>query len=265
VTNQPTVAEKSSPLYSPRRLSETGIVIPTYKEASNIAALVTALRDTVPGARIVVVDDSPDLSTVHALASLAGPALEVIHRSAKGGRGSAALEGLRNCLAAGAQTIVEMDADFSHSPAELPGLIAALRSNDAGMVVASRYLSDSRIVNWPLSRRAFSRLANILAKALLRVPIHDYTNGYRVYSRTAAEIIDRTCGRLGKGFIPLSEILVNLYYRRVKIVEVPTVFVNRARGESSVTASEIRNALVGLARIYGLKRKLSNSNGSDQR
>lgn len=131
------------------------------------------------------------------------------------------------------------------------------------MIIASRYLPESRIVNWPLSRRVFSRAANILARSVLGVPIHDYTNGYRVYSRAAAEMIDRTCGRLGKGFIPLSEVLVNLYYGGFRIAEVPSLFVNRSRGESSVTFWEIRNALVGLFKIYGLKRELAASRAQE--
>lgn len=241
-------------LYSPP-LSTIGISIPTYKEAANIAALIGELRSVVPGARIVVVDDSPDLETARAAEPLVNASTELIHREEKGGRGSAALLGLRRCLAAGCDVILEMDADFSHAPKEMPSLIDALR--DADMVIGSRYLPQSRIVNWPWSRRLFSHLANVLARTVLRVPIHDYTNGYRAYSRRAAETIDRTCGKLGKGFIPLSEILVNLYYRGFRITEVPTVFVNRARGESSVTFWEIRNALVGLFRIYGLKRALA--------
>lgn len=253
----PPRAHPRSVRYTQPPLSSIGIAIPTYKEATNIAALIVELQSLVPGARIVVVDDSPDLETVRAAEPLRSDTVEIIHRPEKDGRGSAALLGLRRCLAAGCEVVVEMDADFSHSPRELPGLIDALRAKSADMIIGSRYLAESRIVHWPLSRRIFSRAANILARFVLRVPLHDYTNGYRVYSRAAAELIDRTCGRLGKGFIPLSEILVNLYYRGFRIAEVPTVFVNRARGESSVTVEEIRNALVGLFRIYGLKRTLA--------
>lgn len=251
--------------YTRLTLSKIGITIPTYKEASNIAALIAEIRFHLPTARIVVVDDSPDLETVRAVEPLRGSDVELIHRDEKGGRGSAVLVGIRRCLAAGCDTIIEMDADFSHAPGELRGLVDALRSGGADMLIASRYLPESRILKWPLSRRLFSKSANVLARTVLRVPIHDYTNGYRVYSRQAAETIDGTCGKLGKGFIPLSEILVNLYYRGYRIAEVPSVFVNRARGESSVTVWEVRNALVGLFRIHRLKRSLAATRRRERR
>jgi dolichol-phosphate mannosyltransferase len=235
---------------------QAGIVIPSYKEAANIAALIEAVCAQIPGARVIVVDDSPDLDTVDAVRPLVGPLIEVVHRDKKDGRGSAVLAGIRRMLQAGCDTIVEMDADFSHAPAELPALVAALQAKSADMVIGSRYLPESRIVNWPLSRRLFSRFANVVARTLLRVPIHDYTNGYRVYSRGAAEVVAATCGKLGRGFIPLSEILVNLHYRGFRVAEVPSLFVNRARGESSVTAREIRDAAIGVLRIYGLRRRL---------
>jgi len=234
-----------------------GVVVPAYKEANNIAALIRAVRSVIPGAFIAVVDDSPDLSTVAAAESEAGDRLIVVHRAEKGGRGSAALQGMRLLLENGCTTIVEMDADFSHAPSEIPLLLAALDRRGLEMVIGSRYLTESRIENWPLSRRLFSRAANWLAHLVLRVPIHDYTNGFRGYSLRAAQVVVATCGKIGKGFIPLSEILVNLWGRGFRIGEVPTVFVNRARGESSVSSQEITNALVGLGRIYLLKRRLA--------
>ena len=125
------------------------------------------------------------------------------------------------------------------------------------LLIASRYLRESKILNWPLSRRIFSKCANFLARIVLQVPVHDYTNGFRLYSKSAAVELVQTCGKLGSGFIALSEILVNLYYRKYAIREVSTIFVNRIRGESSLSRKEIWNALMGLKRIYQLKRQLS--------
>ena len=234
-----------------------GIAIPTFRESQNIAVLIRALQEQIPDVMIVVVDDTEDSSTVDAAAPLAGPNVRIVHRGQKDGRGSAALAGIRLLLEMNAAPVAEMDADFSHDPRELPTLIRTLENTGSGMVIGSRYLEASRIVNWPFARHVFSRASNLLARLLLGVPIRDYTNGYRVYTRDAARVMSETCGRIGRGFIPLSETLVNLYYRGYDVVEVATVFVNRTRGESSVTLSEITNALRGLFRIHALKRKLS--------
>jgi len=234
-----------------------GVVIPAYNEKESIADLVRSIRGQLPDARIVVVDDSSDLSTAEALAPLLGPQTELLRRGKKGGRGSAVIDGLRHLLASDVEVIFEMDADFSHPPEQLPALVEKLAAEQLDLLIASRYLPGSEIRLWPATRRVFSFSSNRLARLVLSVPVCDYTNGYRGYSRRAAEMVAQTCGRLGSGFIALSEILVNLYYRGFKVGEVPTVFVNRVRGESSVNTREITGALVGLVRIWGLKRELA--------
>lgn len=233
-----------------------GVVVPAYKEADNIAKLVHEILRFAPGARIVVVDDSPDLATKEAVEALGLPNVTVTHRDAKGGRGSAVIEGIRQLVAQGCTQVLEMDADFSHPPSQIPELLREAPARGLDMLIGSRYLPESEIVNWPLSRRVFSKCSNMLARTVLGVPIADYTNGYRVYSLPAAKLIAETCGKKGKGFISLSEILVNLHYRGFRVGEVPTKFVNRLRGESSVNFEEIKNALIGLFDIYFLKRRL---------
>lgn len=240
----------------PSKADRVGIVIPTFKEADNIANLIGAIRKELPNVEIVVVDDSPDEATKQAVEKLNEPATSVIHRTAKGGRGSAVLEGLRILLEKDCQRLAEMDADFSHPPSQLPALIKEAADRNLDLLVASRYLPSSRIENWPLSRRMFSIASNHLARFLLRVPICDYTNGYRIYSRRAGETIVGNCGKLGTGFIALSEILVNVYYSGLKVGETPTIFTNRLRGESSVNYHEIKNAFFGLWKIYLLKKRL---------
>jgi dolichol-phosphate mannosyltransferase len=237
-------------------VSSVGVVIPTYKEADNIARLIRDVRDAVPGIMVIVVDDSPDESTMAAVAPLRGRDVTAVHRPGKGGRGSAVLAGMRQLLLEGAGTIVEMDADHSHRPSELPALLARARERELDLLIASRYLADSRIEDWPLTRRLFSGAANRLARRVLGVPVRDYTNGYRVYSRRAAELVVERCGRAGTGFIALSEILVTLHYSGMRVGEVPSVFVNRARGESSVTAREIASAWIGLWKTFKLRRRL---------
>jgi dolichol-phosphate mannosyltransferase len=237
-------------------LSLIGVTIPSYNEAESIPSLLISIRECLPDSIIAVIDDSPNLETVKVIQKLNLPNVEVQHRETKGGRGSAILVGIDLLLKKGCDKIIEMDADFSHHPQELSAIIKRSNESQIDLLIASRYLPESQIVNWPLSRRIFSKSSNLLARTLLQVPIHDYTNGYRCYSRLGAEHIVKTCGKYGKGFIALSEILVNLYYSKYKVDEIPTKFVNRVRGESSVNIVEIKNALTGLFKIYGLKRKL---------
>lgn len=239
---------------------QVGVVIPAYKEQDNIGALVRRIREQLPTARIVVVDDSPDLATVRAVeeakATLPEAGLvEAVHREGKGGRGSAMLDGMSRLRDAGCRRIIEMDADFSHPPEEIPGHLAAAREAGLDLLIASRYVPGSRIENWPLTRRVFSRSANLVARLLLRVPVRDYTNGFRFYSDRAAEEVCRSCGSLGRGFIALSEILVKLDLAGCRVGERPTRFVNRARGESSVTPQELRWALAGLWHIFVYQRR----------
>ncbi len=237
-------AERATPT-----LDETCVVIPTYNERDNIVRLAEALRRLSPGLRVIVVDDeSPD--GTGALAQEAAGRLApmtVIRREGKGGRGSAVLAGFKAALAdPGVRALVEMDADFSHDPAELAETVKALAGAD--VVVRSRYRPKSRIVDWSLQRRVFSRGANALARAALRVTLSDYTNGYRAYSREAAQAIDGA--RIDStGYIVLSEVAVQLHARNFRFVELPTVFVNRRRGESNLGWREISSAARGILRL----------------
>ena len=233
-----------------------GIVIPSYNESDNIVPLIEEIVRYMPDALIVVVDDSLDLQTVAAVKTLRLPQVQVIHRHEKGGRGSAIIEGIRWLRGKECGIIVEMDADFSHPPKQIPELVSYLQKKKLDLLIATRYLPESRVENWPFSRRIFSKCSNWLTRHTLQVPVSDYTNGFRVYSRAASDIIVEHCGHRGTGFIPLSEILVSIYYRGLLVGEVPTVFVNRVRGESSLNFREIKNALVGLWMIYALKQEL---------
>ena len=152
-----------------------------------------------------------------------------------------------------------MDADFSHDPAELKRNINFFFNNSLDLLIGSRYLKKSKIINWSLSRRIFSFLANFSAKNLLQIPITDFTNGYRIYSRRSVKKIIKSCGKIGDGFIILSEILVELYLNNFKIDEIHSKFVNRVRGESSLNFKLILESFVGLIKIYIKKKKLENS------
>ncbi len=225
------------------------IVIPTYNERDNIVALLLTIRKMTPEANITIVDDgSPD-----GTASLVKPLtkkykkITLIERKGKGGRGSAVIRGfLEGLKDKDIDTFIEMDSDFSHDPKELKKIL--INSKKYDVVIASRYLKESKIKNWPLQRRIFSRLANIFAKSILWVPIADYTNGYRCYTRKVLESIKLS--RLKEtGYAVLMEMIYLIHKKGFKIKQVSTIFVNRKRGQSNTTRKEIINALNAPLRI----------------
>ena len=236
-------------------LFELGIVIPTYNEEMNVSLLVEDLFKLFPQALIVIVDDSPNLLTIQSIKHINQTNFRCFHREESLGRGSAVLFGF-SYLQDKCKLILEMDADFSHDPTEIQQMITALIGNSCDMLIASRYLNQSRIINWPLSRKILSYAANNLARVILRVPVTDYTNGFRLYRSSAVQEVTRTCGKIGDGFISLSEIAVTLYYKNYKLFEVPTTFRNRLRGKSNLNTKELFNALLGLVKVYSLKQRL---------
>lgn len=231
------------------------IIIPAYKEKDNIKNLINRINSEVKIKNIIIIDDSPFKEIEQEINQFKN--VEYIYRGKKLGRGSAVLKGLEYSLNNhNNETYIEMDADLSHDPAEIKENLNLFKEQKSDLLISSRYLKKSSIINWSFQRRVFSILANKLAKLLLRIPISDYTNGYRVYSHEAAVHIVNNCGKIGDGFIILSEILVELYYNNFNIHETHSKFINRVRGESSVNLKEVINSLVGLFKIYNLKKKI---------
>lgn len=231
------------------------IIIPTYNESKNIKHLINKINEELKIKKIIVVDDSPQNNIAREIKYFKN--VDYIYRGKKLGRGSAVIEGLKYSLKNYESKIfIEMDADLSHDPVELKKNIKLFTEANSDLLISSRYLKNSIIENWTYRRKIFSFFANKLAKLLLEVPVTDYTNGYRIYSYAAANHICKHCGKIGDGFITLSEILVELYYNNYKIIETYSKFVNRIRGESSVNFLEIINSLIGLYKIYNLKKKI---------
>jgi dolichol-phosphate mannosyltransferase len=237
--------------------NELGVIIPAYCEEENIARLCLSIIEIFPLASILVVDDSPNDQTSSQVVGLNESRVQVHQRDSKKGRGSAVLYGMRELNNHGFEFVLEMDADFSHNPGEIKPMIELARTEKVDLVIAGRYCEESQILNWPKSRRFFSKFSNKIARFLLRVPVNDYTNGFRLYSRDASNFVTENCGKTGDGFIALSEILVNLHYTGFKVQEIPSTFKNRIRGSSSLNYKEIVSAAIGLFKIYQIKRKLS--------
>lgn len=224
------------------------VVVPTYNERENIERLITAILALPLGIKILIVDDNSPDGTGKVVDQMVREydRVEVIHRKGKAGRGSACLEGFRRALKEEVDYIVEMDADFSHDPKELPKLIERVRRHD--VVIGSRYLKESRIVNWGIKRILFSRLANFYARRVLGIPISDYTNGYRCYKKKALAQLDFDLTKTS-GYIVLSETAYQLYRKGCFFGEVPILFVNRRRGESNLTFREIWSAFSAVLAI----------------
>ena len=175
-------------------IGHVAVVIPTYNELANLEDIVTRARTAVPAADILVVDDNSPDGTGELADKLAADDdhIRVLHRAGKGGLGAAYVAGFGWALERGYGTLVEMDADGSHDPADLPRLLAALE--DADLVVGSRWVPGGVVVNWPRSREILSRGGNAYTRLMLGIGVHDATGGYRAYRAATLRAINLPAG-----------------------------------------------------------------------
>jgi dolichol-phosphate mannosyltransferase len=229
------------------------VVVPTYDERENLRPLLSRLHATVPTADVLVVDDGSPDGTGELADELAAadPRIRVLHRDEKAGLGAAYLAGFAIALRGGHQVVVEMDADGSHAPEDLPALLAALA--DADVVLGSRYVPGGEVRGWPAHREWLSRGGNLYSRLALGVAIRDLTGGYRAFRRQVLEELD-----LGEVASQGYCFQVDLAWRAVqagfRVAEVPITFVERERGTSKMTASIVREALWQVTR-WGLARR----------
>jgi len=236
------------------------IVIPAYREHKNILNLLNKIflnKSKKYNFYPLIVDDSDDLLTQNIINnSKFKKKIYFIKRLKKSGRGSAVIEGMKFFLKKNKKKfdlLIEMDADLSHKPSELKRNVGFFLKNNSDLLISSRYLKNSKIINWPVSRKLFSYFSNFLAKIVLNIPVSDYTNGFRIYSKRSVIHCVNNCGKIGDGFIILSEILLSLYLHKFKINEIKSTFKNRIRGESSVSVGEIIKSIIGLIKLFFLK------------
>jgi dolichol-phosphate mannosyltransferase len=238
-------------------LSGAWLILPTYNEAENIERLVRAvlpqLEACAPEHTVLVVDDSSPDGTGQVADRLAEELrqVRVLHRPAKQGLGRAYLAGFDRALAEGADLILEMDADFSHDPADLPRLIAA--ADAADLVLGSRYVPGGGVANWGRLRRVLSRGGSWYARVLLGLPVRDLTGGFKCFNRRVLEGVDLEGVHAdGYGF------QIELTYRAIKagftVIEVPILFRERREGHSKMTA---RIALEAVWKVPALRLRRS--------
>lgn len=227
------------------------LVIPTFNENENIVLITNKILDLNNNIKILVIDDSNyKIKRPKKLNNK----IRFIHRKKKSGRCSAVLYGFKIGLKQKFNVFIEMDADFSHSPYELKRNINYFLYKKLDLLISSRYLKKSKIINWSLSRKILSYLSNFLAELLLSANLTDYTNGYRIYSKSATKIITKKCGLISNSFITLSDIIITLKNYKKKIGEIDGKFVNRVRGESKVNFMMIISSLNGLFKLFIYKR-----------
>jgi dolichol-phosphate mannosyltransferase len=235
------------------------VVIPTYDEVENLPRIVARVRAAVPAADVLVADDNSPDGTGAVADRLAGDDdhVHVLHRRGKEGLGAAYLAGFAWALDRDYGVVVEMDADGSHRPEDLPRMLLALE--DADLVLGSRWVPGGSVVNWPRRRLLLSRGGNTYARLALGVGIRDITGGYRAFRRHALEALD------------LSEVAsqgycfqVDLAWRAVRagltVREVPITFVERELGTSKMSGSIVREALVRVTQ-WGMSSRLARLRG----
>lgn len=232
----------------------TLVVIPTYQEAPNITALLAAIHAAAPGVHMLVVDDnSPDgTATLAETAAAESGSVKVLRRPGKAGLGSAYRHGFRVALDEGYEAIVSMDADFSHDPAVIPQLVAALAHADA--VIGSRYVPLGGTPNWPLHRRLLSKWGNRYTCALLRLDVRDATSGFRAYRSAALAAIEPDTTQ-SEGYAFLTELVRRLTLRGCTLSEVPIRFVDRRYGVSKMSGRIIVESMIRVTR-WGLRDRL---------
>jgi dolichol-phosphate mannosyltransferase len=236
-------------------MSRVLVVVPTYDEVDNLAPILDRLHRSVPAAHALVVDDdSPDgTGDLAEMLPARDERVHVLRRTAKTGLGPAYVAGFRWARRRGFDVLVEMDADGSHHPEQLPDLLAAL--DGADLALGSRYVPGGRVADWPWHRLALSRLGNAYTRWALRLPLADATGGFRAVT---GALVDR---------LPFDDVASQGYCFQVdwawravragaRVVEVPITFTERARGRSKMTLSIVGEALVRVT-WWGLTDRLA--------
>ena len=227
------------------------VIIPTYNEKENIAQIIKAVTAFPQDFDVLVIDDgSPDgtASIVKQLQNELVGRIYLIERSGKMGLGTAYITGFKWAIDKKYDYIFEMDADFSHDPADLPRLLDACDKDGYDVAIGSRYVSGVNVVNWPMGRVLMSYFASKYVHIITGLPIHDTTAGFVCYSRKVLETITLDNIRF-KGYAFQIEMKYTAHKLGFKIKEVPVIFVNRVEGTSKMSGGIFSEALLGVIRL----------------
>jgi dolichol-phosphate mannosyltransferase len=232
--------------------ADVWVVLPTYDELENLPKIAPAILEQLPGATLLVVDDSSPDGTGQLADRMAAqnPRVRVLHRPGKEGLGKAYIDGFKHALDAQAGRVVQMDADWSHDPKYLPELVGRLGdmgskadgSTSADLVIGSRYVSGGGVVNWGITRKIISRGGSTFARVVLRLSPHDLTGGFKAWRHDALAALPWDDLHSG-GYVFQIETTFRATRKGAKVAEIPIVFVDRVVGTSKMSRKIIVEAL----------------------
>ena len=234
-------------------VTRVAVLIPTYNERDNLPGIIARVRASAPAVDVFVLDDASPDGTGQVADGIAAsdPQVHVVHRAGKEGLGKAYLAGFALVLERGYDAAVEMDADGSHLPEQLPSLLAAL--GEADLVIGARWVRGGEVRNWPAHRKVLSVGANIYTKLMLGMAVNDATAGYRAYRASAL----RTMGLQGvesQGYCFQIDLTLRAVRSGLTVVEVPITFVEREVGVSKMGKDIVREALTSVTR-WGIEHR----------
>jgi dolichol-phosphate mannosyltransferase len=226
----------------------TVVVLPTYNERENIGPYLEALHHAGADVDVLVVDDNSPDGTAEIARSLGAVhgRVRVLDRASKEGLGSAYRAGFRRVLDEGYDVVVSMDADLSHDPAVIPTMLALI-DDGADIVIGSRYVTGGGTTDWPVRRQLLSKWGNAYTRAILHLPVHDCTSGFRAYRASALTAIEAD-STAAEGYAFLTELVRRLSRSGYAVIETPIVFRDRTRGRSKMTARIIVESMVLVTR-----------------
>ena len=234
--------------------------MPTFNELSNLTMMLDRIFVSNPDVHVLVVDDnSPDGTGIEADNRAATDSrLHVLHQPGKGGLGAAYRAGFRWGLTHNYDVLVEMDADGSHQPEQLPLLLTALREQNADLVIGSRWVPGGSVVNWPLSRKVLSLGGNLYTRICLGIRIKDATGGFRAFKSSTVTAIGMLDGS-AQGYIFQVDNTYRTHRKGLKIVEVPIEFVERVSGVSKMSRAIVIEAMTSVT-IWCIKYRILRRN-----
>lgn len=233
------------------------VIIPTYNEADNIPRLIPAVLGQAPNVEVLVVDDNSPDGTAGLVRDMmsADTRIHLIERPQKAGLGTAYVRGFKFAIEQGFDYVFEMDADFSHSPKEIPNFLK--RIQDFDLVLGSRYINGVRVLNWPMRRLLLSYSANVYTQIITGLPVRDATGGFKCFRRQVLEAIDLDKVK-SNGYAFQIEMSFKAWKRGFRVAEIPIIFLDRRSGVSKMSRKIVYEAFFMLLtlRVRSLVNRL---------